>query len=428
MTKTSQYYQGLNDKSYNGQDYKSTLYTRKSNGYWYTDTTQAKSDATDNVTRRNTIVSYSRNENGVAITNHKAEVFNSYKKPLPEHITKEINRELANELEEKTYCYADTHKMEIEVEYATQTSAGNKVYSHAIKGVDFGIVERPKAEVTLDQDVKNIKVTLADGTVLFDTESETNNIMWIANGEVDKYDKNELIHIFMDEELLSGAQLEVTYYLTVTNNSENELNAVTKINNIINYVQNNLNFDIEDNKVEGKAQWEVVSKDAIQTNQKSTLVNNTVVDLSTQSIILKATQDNPLIKTNLQPGQQVTGELVLKKMLSAESSQDEFRYTNMAELVEIDNTLGRYDHLATPGNQRLDLQPQEHDTAGASAYIPYDENANIDPEHPQDGTIIITPPTGSTHIYYGIGIIVTLVLAGGIILIKKFVLNNKNIE
>ena len=185
---------------------------------------------------------------------------------------------------------------------------------------------------------------------------------------------------------------------------------------------NNLNFDVEDNKLNGKALWKVVRKDEIQRASNSTLINNEIIDLSTQSVILQATEDNPLVRTNLKPGEKVTSELVLKKVLSAENSSDDLRYTNMTELVEIDNTVGRYDYGATPGNQKLELQPQEHDTSGASRNVSYD-NGNIDNEHPQDGTIIITPPTGSTYIYYTIGIVGALVLIGGIVLIKKFVLD-----
>lgn len=466
MMKTSKYYKGLNDKSYNGQDYQSTKFGKKADAsistvnyktdqalvtkynnnnanknteessvnvatntvidkyqdgnYWYT-IADNLSDARDDAYRTNQVIQYSKAEYGREITNHKAEVFKSYEATQPSHISKEDNRKLANELERRTYRYAYTPLMEVEVEYATKVVTGNKKYTHAIKGLDFGLVERPKSEVTLDQDVKNIKVTLADGTVLFDTDKEINNLQWIANGEIDKYDKNEQINIIMDDELLSGAKLEVTYYLTVTNNSENNT-GTTRAKGIINYVANNLNFDVEDNKLNGKALWKVVRKDEIQRASNSTLINNEIIDLSTQSVILQATEDNPLVRTNLKPGEKVTSELVLKKVLSAENSSDDLRYTNMTELVEIDNTVGRYDYGATPGNQKLELQPQEHDTSGASRNVSYD-NGNIDNEHPQDGTIIITPPTGSTYIYYTIGIVGALVLIGGIVLIKKFVLD-----
>ena len=224
----------------------------------------------------------------------------------------------------------------------------------------------------------------------------------------------------MDEELINGATIEITYNITVRNNSEVGTET-TRAKTILNYVANNLNYDQADN---GNL-WKVVSKDSVQNDKNSTLVNNTIVDLSTQSVILQATEENPLANTNLKPGQQVTTELKLKKVLSTESSTDDLTYTNMSEIVEIDNTIGRYDHQATPGNQKLELQPREHDTSGASKYTSFDSTNQPDTKYPPDGVIIVTPPTGSNYIYYVIGITGALILAVGIFLIKKFVIDKR---
>lgn len=462
LSNSSVFEKGLNDKSYNGQDYQATTYTVKGdtaqvnpktdsnlikrytdnhnaknseestvqvtstmtidkhNNYWYT-VADAKSDAKDYAYRVNQIIDYSKKEYGREITNHKAEVFNAYVKPQPDHINNaDANKKLVNELERRTYRYAYTPVIEVEVEYAKKDTTGNKEESHKIMGVDFGIVERPKSELTIDQDVKHIKVTLADGRVLFDTETGTDNLQWIAKGDINKYDKNELVNVIMDEELINGATIEITYNITVRNNSEVGTET-TRAKTILNYVANNLNYDQADN---GNL-WKVVSKDSVQNDKNSTLVNNTIVDLSTQSVILQATEENPLANTNLKPGQQVTTELKLKKVLSTESSTDDLTYTNMSEIVEIDNTIGRYDHQATPGNQKLELQPREHDTSGASKYTSFDSTNQPDTKYPPDGVIIVTPPTGSNYIYYVIGITGALILAVGIFLIKKFVIDKR---
>lgn len=401
---------GLNAKSYNGQDYESTKYQTVNTQYWYTDSNKW-SDAKDTDESINRVINYSRNGNSVAIRNHKAEVFNSYIWPAKPY-TSGNNEELAKELEENTYREAYTKTLEIEVEYAKQSVTGNQAknnYKHQIKNVDFGIVERPKSKLTLDQDVSKIKVTLADGTVLFDTEKEVNNVQWIANGKLLEYDKGEQLNIIMDDELLNGAKLEITYDFVIKN--EGEAGSTTRAVNIINYVSNNLTFDQSKNP-----KWEVVRKADVQNDSKTTMINNQLVDLSAQSVILKTKSDNNLTSATT-PGQQVTAQLVLEKVLSAESSSDDLRYTNLAEIVEIDNTIGRYDHGAIPGNQALTVVPQEYDAAGASR--------NVGQTNGQDGIVIITPPTGSTYIYYTIGIVGALVLIGGIVLIKKFVLDAK---
>lgn len=413
MTTSSTWYKGANETSYNGQDYQSTVYVAKNGTYWYTEQ-NGLSDAKDDSNRVAEVIKYSKSEYGTEIRNHKAEVFNAYVNPQASHITEEKNRELANELEEKTYRYAYTETMHIEVEYATQTTTGTQEHEHKITGVDFGIAQRPKSEITLDQDVKHIKVTASDGTILFDTEKGTNNLQWIAKGDIEKYDLGELVNIIMDEELINGAKLEITYNITVSNNSEKDIDlngneVTTRAKGILNYVSNNLNFDMEDNRDEnGNELWEIVSKDSVQKADNTTYTNSTIVNLDGQAVILQATDINPLTST-LKPGETKTTTLKLKKILSTESPTDDLSYTNLAEIVEIENTVGRYDHGATPGNQLIDQVPQEHDTTGVNG----------------DSTVTITPPTGSIYIYFVIGITSAAVLAVGIFLIKKFVINKK---
>lgn len=433
MNKTSKVATGLNEKSYNGQDFQSTKFNvkdtdaYKNTNYWYT-VQDNKSDAQDTSASVDRVISYSKEQDGVEIVNHKAEVFNSYQNKdyytnyYPE-MSDEYRRSLATELEQKVYRVAETDMIKIEVEYANPSVDGTldrNNYVHTITGVDFGVVERPKSELVIDQDVKHIKVTATDGTVLFDTETGVNNLQWVAKGDINKYDKGELINIIMDDELISGSTLEITYNITVTNNGENDNGATTRAKNIINYVANNLNFEAADNN----GLWEIVKLSDIQKDGNSTWINSRgtdkvkYIDLSTQTTTLKATDKNPLTKA-LAPGKSATAELKLKKVLSAESSSDDLQYTNMTEIVEIDNTVGRYDHGAIPGNQDLEKNPTEHDTSGASSVAAIGDTT----DNPQDGTVIITPPTGSKMIYYAIGITATVILAAGIYLIKKFVID-----
>lgn len=433
MNKTSKVAKGLNDKSYNGQDFQSTKFNDKntdeyrSTDYWYT-VHDNKSDAQDTAQSVDRVISYSKEQDGVEIVNHKAEVFNSYEneayyKDYYPEMSNEYRRSLANELEQKVNRVAETDMLKIEVEYAKPSIDGTldrNSYIHTITGVDFGVVERPKSELAIDQDVKHIKVTATDGTVLFDTETGVNNLQWVKKGDINKYDKGELINIIMDDELISGSTIEITYNITVTNNGENDNGATTRAKNIINYVANNLNFEAADNN----GLWEVVKLSDIQKDGNSTWVNSRgtdkvkYIDLSTQTTTLKATDKNPLTKA-LAPGKSATAELKLKKVLSAESSSDDLQYTNMTEIVEIDNTVGRYDHGAIPGNQDLEKNPTEHDTSGASSVAAVGDTT----DNPQDGTVIVTPPTGSKMIYYAIGITATVILAAGIYLIKKFVID-----
>ena len=450
--------QGQNKTSYNGQDYQSTLYNAKPNSYWYK-TADGVNDAKDDDTRKQKVINYAvkakyeENAQDLAIVNHKAEVFNSYLPEQPEHIKQNsgLHKQLIDELEKMTYRNAYTETMAIDMEYEAPVVEGNKAqqeYTHKITGVDFGVVERPRSELVIDQDVKHIKVTASDGvTVLFDTDKATNNLQWISGkepqdkirkmlykgGKITDYDKNELLNVIMDEELIDGATLEVTYGIKITNNGEQDGDATTRAKNIINYVSNNLTFDASENP-----NWEVVPLNKVQTNNNSTWVHQpiknlreyeqeTFLDLSNQAVILKAKDESPLLKA-LAPKQSTDEvELKLKKKMSTEGASDNLTYTNMTEIVEIENTVGRYDHGATPGNQDIHFEPQEHDTSGASYYHLDDQYPDKPTGEipPQDGRIIVTPPTGSTHIYYFIGMAGAIILAVGIYLIKKFVLDKR---
>ena len=440
--------------------------------YWFADGTMAvRSDATDDSARRVQVTEYAKGEyQGREIINHKAEVFNAYinqktlrdeesearnfneytqAQPMVEAVdVKNKNRNLVDELERRNYMYAYTPEINVEIENTKKQITGNQnatkaandpkdYYEYKIRGVDFGVVERPRSALSIDQDIAHIKVIASDGRTLLELNNNDgkieiivdngNNYQWIKQGRTKQYDKDELINVILDDELLSGSKLEVTYNITVTNNSEQDQNAETRAKTIINYVANNLNFDLADNN----GLWEAVKKEDIQTTSHASFINNgegkyntKLVDLSTQTTVLKATTSNPLTKS-LKPGESNTATLTLKKTLSAESSADDLSYSNLSEIVGIDNTVGRYDHGAIPGNQSLEEQPREHDTSGASRYDDITAQGRRVPYEP-DGKIIVTPPTGETKVYYVLGTIAGVILLVGIILIKKFVIDKKS--
>lgn len=457
--------------------------------YWYAEKeADIKSDAYDNHARRNEVIKYStdeiarlddtyaRNGDNVSIVNHKAEVFNSYEDRsyygenyynyFPT-MNDELHKSLAEELKDKTYRYAYTPQMSIEVEKATTQKpvyqGGN--YPHQIKNVDFGIVERPKAELTIDQDIDGLKIVLANGATLIDTKKgASSNVRMPSQGQLTIYDKGEDYTINIDDELLSGATLQVTYNITLTNNSEIDtagnatLDTITSgmivAKNIVNYVPNNLTFEASDNDGLNGEYWKVTSVDNIQKNNNATLVNSrnveNKIDISTQTTTLMATPNNPLVKKWLTSADynpnngssnayldkevtnpdrsQVTAQLTLKKLISTESSGDDKEFYNITEVVEYNNGVGRYDHGAIPGNQNPDLSRAVRSDPAEGGDEAYKErflafNFEHDTSGGEDGRINITPPTGEFHIYYIIIAVSIVMLVGGIILIKKKVLN-----
>lgn len=475
MTTNSKWYKGLNEKSYNGQDYQSTIFGVKQgvtneektyktdtdlinryqtnfnnknseesavnpngntkirkyqdNYYWYT-AEDKLSDAKDDEYRRQQVIDYARYEYqsvektypNTAVANHKAEVFNSYMAEQPDHIDNKLNRELANELERRTYRFAYTAEMPVEIEYATQTIAGTgRGYEHKITNVDFGIVERPRAKVELTKNVDNIKVTTTDGNVLFNTDKAVENLAWTV--KKDRYKAKPPIQVIMDEELINGATVEITYKITVTNNGEigesakdgENGTATTTMKRILDYVDNNLTFNLEDNLDEnGKPLWKVVTLEEMQNASNATFINNSQgkdnlkrIDLSTQQTLLQTTPENPLSKP-LEVGKTAEATLTLRKVLAAESDTDQLTYNNTMETIEIDNEVGRYDHESVPGNQDPGKEPTEDDTFKSEI-------------------VTILPPFGQKQYYWiaGLGMIVLTILGVGIFVIKKYVVDKK---
>lgn len=460
MTTASRFI-GLNQKSYNGQEYQSTKFGQKqgddledkayltdqnlinryqdnfnnkaedesvvqllanttvkkykegNNYYWYTQNDNL-SDAHDDEYRRALVINYSKSEYNTEIANYKADVFNSYLEldKQPEYIknNEEYHRKLADELERRTYRYSYTPEIVVEVEKAVTSTTGNKkgenAYEHKITGIDFGIVERPKSKIELTKNVDAYKVVASDGTVLYDTNRGMLEGLKLIKQQ--RYETRPPIQITMDNELLNGATIQIKYKFTVTNNSElgEDGNSVISAKNIIDFVDNDLTFNPEDNA----GLWESVSPESVQNITKSTLINNSLgIDLSTIQTILKTTEDNPLTQ-NLQVGETVEGELVLRKVLATESDTENMTYDNIAEIVEVKQIVGRYDKTSTPGDQN-----------------PEDENKQDDSYRAE--TITIVPPYGettqNTTIYYIIGFVALAILGIGIFLIKKFVIKKQ---
>lgn len=227
-------YKGLNEKSYNGQDYKSTIYQsafdnkgirteidqsgsyygidgfgynngtkdegkyntqnftlktdiENQNSMYYYDLQKSNninvdgnrvrvSDAKDIYQDRLQSMKYS-----LDLVNRNAEVLNSYNKVKSELVDKKDNDKdkieqqynAIKELMENTKIRANTGI--IDIEFNHNNSSTNEV--------DLGLVERARAQLSLVKEVSNIKIVLSNDEVLFDTNKSVNNLFFSKHTE-----------------------------------------------------------------------------------------------------------------------------------------------------------------------------------------------------------------------------------------------------
>ena len=485
---------GQNAVSYNGQDFKSTVYSKdlknnitlsKYEDAYYNIAEADKlsanqnknvSDAKDlwesktvNIGRTQNNQTNYQNESYQGRTNVNnysvGEINNIKAQILASPYAESINNSAVQELIANTNMVAETPIIVAEIEYNRTISAGSNTESngnnylynnekngnYTLNSIDFGLTERPKAQLELNKKVTNVKLTLSDGTVVFDANKTVNNLSWlegspynlsslmknnkyqeyynesktnrvynrysykseIANKLASLYQngRNGLIQAIIDDEIVHGATLQVSYELTVKNASEtdylgkdfyysgtgaSESNKVTtSAGMVIDYVSNNLQYTAANN-----SGW-TLAKGPNTTIVEGLVDNNVKEKTNLYNNILATTE----LSKNLKPGENTTKDLKLSQIIYSGSESDNKVYENIAEIVKTSNTAGRRMAYSIVGNQDPTNVPSEVDSSKAE-------------------TIVVTPPFGYTQIivYSIVALLAAAILTVGIIFIKKKVI------
>lgn len=543
--------EGLNAKSYNGQDYKSTTYqagvsqtgsynginaytnydnqnynitindnTSPVNGsaskyniskyidreatnvdgkdknvmYYYnigeSATQSGVSDAKDVGNVRDASNTYSKGRENIdgethgTLVNARAEVLAAgLKVNSDEDQAKQVS--MIKELMDNTAMTSQTGVINTEIEYnrsETGDQGNNNSMSYVIDDIDLGLAERPIAQLDMYKEVSNMKITLADGTILFDTGKSVTNVAYAEHeGHTADYvgvpDENrgpayrlrgitlgknsestpELITTYMDEELMYGARIELTYTFRVTNvgevdymdkqfyytgksNAPNDINNISKsrADTVVDYVSNNLQFlPTNDNN----RTWSIRTVEELTSNANT----GTNVGDDTNLIHTKFTNTlntyNAIVTTkalgdvNLSPEKynedvqsSVQTQMMLSSTLTPDSGDDSMVYNNLAEMVQVSNDQGRRMKFSIVGNQQMaDQSLGVGDPANPDEGI-YTKSDLVTPEEPDADSsqqVVILPPTGANKNYtlwIIIRITALVLIGGGIFLIKKKIL------
>lgn len=422
----------VNSKFYTGQDYKSTIYNQEAHqaDYWYKEDNRL-SDAKDDWDRREEVNQYSE-----TLRYQNATILN---------ISDQNDTLAMKTLADNTKMFAKTDRMLMEVEYARTETETNDSLEYSVRNIDFGIIERPRAKLEIENKIAKVVITTSDNNTLFNIDEEKEPNKNIQN--LSRIGKDFQFNI--DNSLIHGAEITTTYKFIVKNVGEIDYNdqnyyykgetsdeskiVKSKATQVVNYVPVNMNFYNSSNNLEGWDKndvWSVVENKQSQLQSDEGMLVNKEIKLFGENnsatkyvdkILIAEKNSNKLISTDgLKPGEETNPEyLSITKKLSTNDDSD-LRYENMIEIVEAYNEVGRRYYYYSEGE--------------FIANIPGD----LDPENPSvnnrfnggqtDASSItgnIVPPFGKQNtVYYIVGVIlIAIVLAGGIFLIKKKVVN-----
>ena len=399
-----------NDEMYTGQDYKSTIYTEGnySDSHWYNnDVDTRNNDAKDDQSRRAEVNAYSQD-----LKNTNATILNA---------TASSDESTLRTLADNTNMNANTAQMSMEVEYL-----GQEKTDYLAKNIDFGIIERPRSDMYVEKDVSNFKLLSAgDGQTIFDTDQSVSNLTWKANTRTTR----GLVQATVDQNLVHGATLQLTFSIKVINTGETDYADETYYNTgvvtdpstivtlkpatIVDYVSNNLSFDTATN-----SGWrEITDKTELTSGDDPYIkaIDENVFN-GLQKVII-STEDNPIVQSDPivpeaakdkagKSSETLEATVYLTKVLpSDENNTEDTEYENAAEVVESINTNGRRtynaDIVSIPGNYNID-----------------------EPDTGLSEKITIVPPFGAKDVitYTAIAIVLVAILGTGIFLIKRKVL------
>ena len=232
----------------------------------------------------------------------------------------------------------------------------------------------------------------------------------------------ELVQLNMDDELMVGSSIKVTYelkvdnvgeidyldrqfyYTGVTNNPSADNVSKTNANQIIDYLSNMAKYNKEE-QVTG-INWntvtvnDVIASKADASKIANDLVNRQYVDeVSTYNTLLtSADLSGYLLPELMKSNSSKKTNLVVSTLVGSVKNADTLTYNNLSEIIKTSNTQGRRLQYSIVGNQEMadqSLSTNAHeDTYSSSDLVTPSE---IDADSAQK--IVLLPPTGANRNY-----------------------------
>ena len=302
-------------------------------------------------------------------------------------------------------AYTPISSISIENDINTSTDEGD-AHKSKYEGFNFGLIEAPDTEITLDKMITNVKFTTQTGTTLVSANPTDKSAEYITALDKitggSKYAKME-----MEQNLIYGSELATTYEITVKNNSTKDYIEDEGSNEYGHYYY--YGEKTETSKLKTVKVNEVVDeldkKYNYDSKQETATSSVRHADGNTESTEISITKNNPDGSIETQ------NSLSMKGWKEIESGATETMSYTVTSLLSNDNDTG-YTNKARITSLSLDKLSTL--------------KSNFNWELTKDTTTLtITPPTGSDRsaTYWIAGALGLLVLAAGIVFLKKKVLN-----
>lgn len=366
---------------------------------------------------------------------------------------------------------AESKPFKVQIEYTedqeSQVDSNGGEFEHDWTRFDFGVIERPREDIVVDKTISHVKLTLANGQVLIEGDPRIDTMSYakalgfndiINNREESLSALDKLLSIEMDSELIQGATLNVTFAVTVTNNSEidyeydssmggnekyyyygeNPTNIIKQsVELLVDYIDSELVCKVGENaEDENNKKWyttlggEQITADYLKDNgyisfkKQEEDSDRTYETLKNGDYTILVTEEFK----ELAPGESKSQYLSASKLLA--NQEESNLYDNHVEILKLNGKIARTIDSVNNGEQIVK-------TYKPGNYIPSltDRTTNSDGtlelvglHQPDDDRvrIVITPPTGTSNYittYIITAVVGLIVIVGGIFFIKKKIMN-----
>ena len=339
-------------------------------------------------------------------------------------ITYKVKTDYENKQEDFANNYqtmtARTPNMDVAIENTNgETTVENENRTRVYGNINFGIIERPRKSVETTKEINYIKLTLANGQILVEGDPRDGSIRYVT------YPKGGSLKIEVDNEIIEGATLEVTYEIKIKNKSELDYDTEKyykygdksgaeavklTINSVIDYMDEDLKTTYTYDGNDGE--WKLMNPQDLKT--QGLISNNVYESIKTNHNVLVKNCDS-----SLSPNESMTINVSASKLLS---TSKEMLYKNYAEVLKVTNSVGRFYGQINDesGNKWKNTTPGNFDPTKVK------ETSEEDNNNGPTAELSIIPPTGYDENKYVIGSIIGIgclsLLVVGIVFIKKKIL------